>query len=164
MKTFFLCLFFINRAWADNVRIKSPAILGEIITDGVKIMHSQATLACQFEPRGNAGFKNRIRYAHTYHAPIAENRYSIRIKKFSLTEFLPTFELLNCSYRLILIAEDHNQKTMLGEFIFLGKNKGKMSAEEIKEMGHKMKDIQALYQPLEVFINYKNGTRFLDYR
>lgn len=167
MKAFlvFCSLFFFTfNASADNIRLKVPAIEGQIETSDIEITDSQVQLICHFFSEKLNVFKRRVRYAHTYHKKISANSYSIKMKKLSLTEILPTFELKRCAYKLILIGKDHEDKTLLGDLVLLGSEEETMDNGDIVQMKDDLLRAEDLYGPLEIFINDQNNKRSIDFK
>lgn len=139
-------------SYAATINIKSPAFTGEMTADSVKITDTQMTLSCRFTKDQNPGQLERIMYPLTHHELVANERYSLRVKAARYWEFLPTFDIKNCSLKLIVIAKDKNQRSHLGDFVLLGSEKEQMTQEEIQEMKSELEDISRMFQPFHIFL------------
>lgn len=129
-----LSVFICSNALADNISIKTPELNGKIIfkAQNFKLTDWQAVMSCHFDYKGSR--KGVQRFIQTFVQPEAENNYLIRIKKGSLSEFLPGWDLLTCAYKLILIGRDTvTNKSLFGEIYLLGKEHGQMEMEDIRD-------------------------------
>lgn len=153
-----------NSIWAINFRAKAPAVSSQIYTDGLTLTDSQVTLSCRFHHENGQNRMNRIRYALTHHEQIGEHEYSMKIKKISLTEWLPKFDLYNCSYKLIAIAKDKNGKIYLGDLIFHGSEKEEMNANEIIQFKKDLLKVDQTLSKLSIFIESRNGKNKLQFK
>jgi hypothetical protein len=120
---------------ADNVSMKTPELSGLVTFHGsnMKLTDWQAVMRCHFDYKGSR--KESIRYPQTFMKDLGNEAYSISVKKGSLSEFLPTWRLLTCAYKLILIAKNtETGKNAFGEIYLAGQEHGEMDPEELKVM------------------------------
>lgn len=131
MKSILLVLgiLFTSPLFAENVKLKFSAIDSELKSEGLKIEQIQAKLRCHFvRTRDGGNFVSR-RYPFTQYMD-----GQIKVKKSSLTEWLPGMELRSCAYVLIVTGKDDEGKPMLGDIILMGKMRGDMSDDELRWM------------------------------
>ncbi len=151
----FLILFLSQSSFAENVKIKAKAHNGEIITHGFKLDLMQGELLCRFYSEKLGVQKVRRRYMQMLSKENSPGHYSFKVKKISLTEWLPTFEIKNCAYKFIILGKNEKDRTFLGDVVLAGQEHVDMSIEDIRQM----EDRQWLHQrisseisPLELII------------
>ena len=138
LKLILLFTILTTQAFADNISIKTPELNGKIIFQAVnfKLTDWQAVMSCHFDYKGSR--KGVLRYPQTFVQAEAPNEYIIRIKKGSLSEILPGWDLLTCAYKLILIGRDTvTNKSLFGEIFLLGQEHGQMEMEDIRDFENK---------------------------
>ncbi|MDO9184091.1 MAG: hypothetical protein Q7U04_16880 [Bacteriovorax sp.] len=129
--TILFALLISATTYADNVRVKTPAINGKIIVNNLELTDWQAVISCHFNYQGTR--KESIRYPQTLLNKIDANTYALKIKAGSLSEFLPHWELLTCAYKLILIGKNSvTHQVAFGEIFLMGKESGSMSEGELQ--------------------------------
>lgn len=156
--------FIIFNAQAVVMKIKAPAINGELTTEGLTLTDSQMTLSCRFTKDQRPGQVEGIIYPLTHHQEKSAGVYSLQIKSATYWEILPRFELKNCAYKLILIAKDKNQQLHLADFVLLGSETEFMDQDEFLAMKSEILEAERLFQPLHVFLTHdRSGRLVLDY-
>lgn len=159
----FMCLL-TAQAHAAFIKIKAPQVQGEIFAEGVRVTDSQAELSCRFIKEGQAGQLESEVMPWTHHQKISGSTYSIDIKAKNYWETLPGFEIKNCSYKLILIAKDKNNKSYVGDFILFGSKTEYMAPEAIQAMKEDIQELNRKFTPLHVYLEYRRGRRVLSYK
>lgn len=146
---------------ADNVSMKTPELSGlvTIHSDHMTLTDWQAVMSCHFDYKGSR--KESIRYPQTFMKATGSDTYSISIKKGSLSEFLPTWRLLTCAYKLILIAKNSETgKNAFGEINLAGQEHGEMDPVDLKVMMDKSALAEILNEKLKdlkLTINAEGG-------
>jgi hypothetical protein len=120
----------IPQVFAENVKMKFFAVDTTIPTEQVIITQAQAKLRCVFTKSNQSGGLVRRRYPLT-RIQVSSDSFKLNIKKSSLTEWLPGFNLKSCAYVLITIGQDSLGKTVMGDIVLLGKLYGVMSQDEL---------------------------------
>ena len=129
----FSLLMFSQNIFAENVKLKYKAKSGTIETHGLTVDQVQAKLQCIFTHKKNGGYLIRRRYAFTQ-INASQDQFDIKIKKSSLTEWLPGFKLESCAFILVTLGKDSNGKSRLGDVVLLGKLNESMSSSELQFM------------------------------
>ena len=124
-----LTLLLSTTLMAENVKLRFSAIDNELKSEGLNIEQVQAKLRCHFvRTRDGGNFVSR-RYPFTQYFD-----GQIKVKKSSLSEWLPGLELRSCAYILIVTGKDDEGRPMLGDIILMGKMRGDMSDDELRWM------------------------------
>jgi len=153
-----LLSLFTSQSFADIVRFKAPEVNGAIKAHGINLTDWQAVMSCHFNYKGSR--KESIRYPQTWIKKTGPNDYSLKIKKGSLSEFLPGWRLLTCAYKLILIGKKEQNKTAFGEIYLLGQEHGEMDEIDLKDMQNKSwvkKVLAEKTELLELMISENGG-------
>ena len=127
-----LTLLVSTSSMAENVKMKfTQKSFNFIEEDGLKIEQIQAKLRCHFVhmTRGNNQISGRYPFTRISYS---ENNQILNIKKSSLTEFMPNFDLINCSYLLVVLGRNNAGKLIGGDIALLGSLKSQMSSQELK--------------------------------
>lgn len=133
--TFFfaLVLLSIGTTRADAVKFKTPAINGKLIANNITMTDWQTVMSCRFNYQGTK--KELIRHPQTILKKIEGSTYSLKIKASSLDEIHSRWDLLTCSYKLILIGKNiTTHQLAFGEILLMGKESGVMSESELQVM------------------------------
>lgn len=160
----FLFFIFTTQAFGALIRIKAPKIQGEIFAEGVKVTDTQAEISCRFFKEGEPGQLESKVMPWTHHKKQSGQNYSINIKSKTYWEILPGFKIKNCSYKLIVIAKDKNNKSYVGDFILLGSKNEFMTPQEIEDMKNEIQELERRFSPLHLFLEYRRGRMVLSYR
>lgn len=116
-------------AQAENVKLRYSEINSELKSDGLEIEQVQAKLRCHFVRKKDGGNLIRRRYVFSKY-----DAGKLWIKKASLTEWLPGFDLRSCAYILIVLGKDEQGKSMMGDIVLMGQVRGDMSADDLRWM------------------------------
>lgn len=144
----FICIAFCgNISFAKNIRLKYQKVNMPIFTSNLEIEQIQTKIQCKFSKKNEKGLLVRRRYPQTHTRKVSKNEYVLKIKKSSLTEFLPGFERYNCAYILIVLAKADDGRTYLGDIVLQGKDHQKMEDQDILDMA-----------------NYKKSSNHIKYR
>jgi len=134
LMTILSLLFLCQLSMAENIKIKVKAHKGEIITNGFTLGQMQGQLLCVFYSEKLGVQKVRRRYMQMLSKNVGEERYEFSVKKTSLTEWMPTFEIKSCAYKFIILGQKPNGKTALGDIVLAGAEHIVMSKEDIRQM------------------------------
>ncbi len=131
--TLLLLLSVQPKAFAENVRIKTPSIKGKLLAYNLEMTDWQTVISCHFSFQEQ--IKEFNRYPETTLKKINSNIYSLNIKAGLLSEMMLHFELINCSYKLIVIGKNQiTHQLAFGEILLMGKDTGIMSESELQMM------------------------------
>lgn len=124
----FLGLVLSTSANADNVRLKFNKLSGQAKASNLILTNVQTKLQCHFIRRRDGGHLIRTRLPLTRLELVQGEgeklQYKIHVKKGSLTEFLPGFDIHSCAVALIILGKDVNGKNMLGDVVLVGNLQG----------------------------------------
>ncbi len=153
MKTIFLLFFtlfsFATLTEAASFSFKAPEINGTIHSRSVELTDWQAVMSCHFDVRGVR--KESIRYPQTWIKKTSVDTYSLKVKKGSLSEFLPGWRLITCAYKVILIGKNNeSKKTVFGELLFIGQEFGEMSETDLNDLQNHEWVAKALNEKMSV--------------
>jgi hypothetical protein len=132
---FCLVLFTIN-AQAEIIKFRAPALSGKINSETIDLTDWQAVMICHFNLGGKA--QESMKYPLTQMKKIDESNYLINVKAMNLIEALPSLEITNCAYKLILIGKlGQTRQNLFGEIYLYGTEQRKMTEKEIEVIQNK---------------------------
>lgn len=116
---------------AETARFKAPAIHGKLIANNIEMTDWQSVMSCHFNHRGQR--KELVRYPQTFLSNHEASSYTLKIKAALLSEFPSNWEVIACSYKLILIGKNiTTHQLAYGEIYLLGREAGTMSESELQ--------------------------------
>ena len=134
---------------AASFSFKAPEINGSIQSRSIELTDWQAVMSCHFDVKGVR--KESIRYPQTWIKKTSEGSYSLKVKKGSLSEFLPGWRLVTCAYKLILIGKNlETKKTAFGEIYFIGQEFGEMSESDLNDIKNREWVAKVLNEKMDV--------------
>ena len=123
-------------ASADIVRLKFTPKVGTIHTLGFKLTDVQAKLKCNFLTKRSS--KNVVSRRYPFTSISSDNSdpnlVTIKIKKSSLTEFLPGLRVISCAYILVVIGTNEEGYARIGDIVLMGRSWGEMPPDELEMM------------------------------
>ena len=129
-------LFMSQNSFAENVKLRYKEKMGTVETHGITVDQVQAKLRCVFFHKKKGGFLIRRRYAFTQ-IQSQQDFFDIKIKKSSLTEWLPGFKVESCAFVLVTLGKDLDGRTRMGDVVLLGQLNGTMSQADLAFMQNK---------------------------
>jgi hypothetical protein len=131
---FLSVLIYSQLALADKITLKFTPQKEIFQTRDLVIEQIQAKMRCHFTKNGRHLYARR--YPRTIIKKLNNDQYEIKIVKSKLKERPYKAALHSCAYVLIVLGDDLNGRSLVGDIVLMGQMNGQMTAEEFEEMSN----------------------------
>lgn len=139
-----------------GIYFKVPAIDQVIQTEDLIISQAQGQLKCRFSLANKPTrfvFENLFTSVVTLNWNQSSSEFQLKIKGGTLWDFLPTFDVHNCAYKIIFLGQTiSDKKNLVGDVVILGKEFDRMSDKELDDIHNYNLVKKSLAQTLENMI------------
>jgi len=145
--------FFVTKpARAEKINYRISAIDGEIRSLNVDLTHVQPRMICQFSLSGKS--QESAVYPQSRFIKLSNGHYQIKIQAATLFEWLPSLQIKNCHFKLMLIGKSlQEERPYFREILLHGVDDRQMTDEELRSLfdrGEVSRLIREKIQPLDL--------------
>ncbi len=155
MKKTFLALSLMTFSQLSNavsIHYQTRELKG-VIKTSVPLEQVQAQMGCVFENTSGNLIDTRVSPT-TRIIKMNEGEYQLIIKGGSYREILPSYQLVSCHYKFIVLGRTLTGKAVLEDVFVMGSDRERMEANELEIFRNKnavSEKLESLINPLEVF-------------